>query len=363
MAADRHIPSLDGLRGFSITLVVLAHLQGVRGVPAFLSTSVFDRGQLGVRFFFVVSGFLITRLIADEIESTGWLSIKLFYIRRVLRIFPAFYAYLAVVALASALHWLDIPLHNLAFAATYTTNYLLDGRWETGHLWSLAIEEQFYLIWPITIVTVGMRRAVAGAAALMALAPYALLALFLHGAGPYLLATQTFPFAFDALAAGCVLGGALPSLLASPVFASAIASPYGELVGALVNRPRRRQSPLCALSRGCPAGHHARHRLCGGPLHPDRRLARRPCAGVASARLGGKTQLLALSLAAALPQPLSRDAAADVPHQPRLRDGVCERVVYVDRASAEPAARAIPSGGYRASDGYFGFSGGVQNLM
>jgi peptidoglycan/LPS O-acetylase OafA/YrhL len=199
-------------------------------VPAFLSTSVFDRGQLGVRFFFVVSGFLITRLIADEIESTGWLSIKLFYIRRVLRIFPAFYAYLAVVALASALHWLDIPLHNLAFAATYTTNYLLDGRWETGHLWSLAIEEQFYLIWPITIVTVGMRRAVAGAAALMALAPYALLALFLHGAGPYLLATQTFPFAFDALAAGCVLGGALPSLLASPVFASAIASPYGELV-------------------------------------------------------------------------------------------------------------------------------------
>jgi peptidoglycan/LPS O-acetylase OafA/YrhL len=75
-----------------------------------------------------------------------------------------------------------------------------------------------------------MRRAIAGAAVLMALAPYALLALFLHGAGPYLLATQTFPFAFDELAAGCVLAGALESLLASRAFASAIASRYGELV-------------------------------------------------------------------------------------------------------------------------------------
>ncbi|HUK32777.1 MAG TPA: hypothetical protein VLV86_02635, partial [Vicinamibacterales bacterium] len=100
-AADRHIPSLDGLRGLSIGLVVLAHLSGVRGAPNFLSSRAFDHGQLGVKIFFVVSWFLITRLIADEIGNAG----------------------------------------RLSFPATYATNYVLDGRWETGHLWSLAIEE------------------------------------------------------------------------------------------------------------------------------------------------------------------------------------------------------------------------------
>ena len=232
MANDRHIPSLDGLRGVSIALVILAHLAGVRGAPAFLSyRPLFDHGLLGVKVFFVVSGFLITRLIADEMADTGRLSLKLFYIRRVLRIFPAFYLYLGVVALASALHWLDIPLHNLAFAGSYTINYIIEGgRWETGHLWSLAIEEQFYLIWPFTIALLGLRRALTGAAALAVLAPYALLALFLHGAGRYMVATRSFPFAFDAIAAGCVLGGALELFLARPAFLRAIASPYGGLV-------------------------------------------------------------------------------------------------------------------------------------
>ncbi len=230
MSSHRHIPSLDGLRGVSIALVVIAHLQGTRGVPAFLSSPLFDHGQLGVKIFFVVSGFLITRLIADEIDGTGGLSLRLFYIRRVLRIFPAFYVYLGVVAIASALHWLDIPPRNLAFAATYTMNYVLDGRWETGHLWSLAIEEQFYLIWPFTIVALGLRRALSGAALLAVVAPYALLALFLHGAGRYVLATQTFPFVFDGIAAGCVLGGALETFVRRDGFRRAIASRAGGLV-------------------------------------------------------------------------------------------------------------------------------------
>src|SRR5215204_4069012 len=131
----RTIPSLDGLRGISIGLVMLAHLKGTTGVPSLLSTPLLDHGTLGVRIFFVISGFLITRLIVQEIEQTGRLSIRLFFIRRALRIFPAFYLYLAVIALASSLHWLDIPASNLMFAATYTMNYVLDGRWETGHLW------------------------------------------------------------------------------------------------------------------------------------------------------------------------------------------------------------------------------------
>jgi peptidoglycan/LPS O-acetylase OafA/YrhL len=229
MASDRHIPSLDGLRGISIALVLLAHVRGTRGMFA-VPSSLFNHGQLGVTCFFVVSGFLITRLSVDEIDRTGGLSIKLFYIRRALRIFPAFYVYLAVVAVLSALGWLDLPFRNLAFAATYTMNYVLAGRWETGHLWSLAIEEQFYLIWPATIAVLGIRRALAAATALAILAPYALLALFLHGAGRYLLATQTFPFVFDALAAGCVLGGCLRTFVSNARFRRAIASPFGGLV-------------------------------------------------------------------------------------------------------------------------------------
>jgi peptidoglycan/LPS O-acetylase OafA/YrhL len=219
---DRQIPSLDGLRGISIVLVMLAH--------AFPWSRLLDHGVLGVKVFFVVSGFLITRLIVGEIEQTGRLDIKLFFIRRMLRIFPAFYVYLAVVALVTSLHWLDIPVHNLVFAATYTMNYVAEGRWETGHLWSLAIEEQFYLIWPFAVLMLGLRRALSGAAVLAVIAPYALLALFLHGAGRYMLATQTFPFAFDGLAAGCVLGGCLDTFMKRPAFARAIASRWGALV-------------------------------------------------------------------------------------------------------------------------------------
>jgi peptidoglycan/LPS O-acetylase OafA/YrhL len=231
---DRTIPSLDGLRGISIALVMLAHLADTRNAPAWLSSPVFDHGVLGVRVFFVISGFLITRLIFDEIALTGRLSLKLFYIRRALRIFPAFYVYLAVVALASSLHWLDIPGRNLAFAATYTMNYVLDGRWETGHLWSLAVEEQFYLLWPFTLYALGGRRALMLAALLAVTAPYGLLALYVHGAGPYLLATTTFPLVADGLAAGCVLGGWLETWLRNDRFRRAIASRWGECVPALV---------------------------------------------------------------------------------------------------------------------------------
>jgi peptidoglycan/LPS O-acetylase OafA/YrhL len=240
------IPSLDGLRGLSIALVILAHLQHTKAFPASLSSPWFDHGVLGVRIFFVVSGFLITRLIVQEMQRTGGLSIKLFFIRRALRILPPFYVYFAVVVLASALHWLDIPARNLLYAATYSINYVVvDGRWETGHLWSLAVEEQFYLLWPLTIRMLGLRRALLMAATVALAAPYGLLVLFLHGSRVYLLATTTFPFVFDGIAAGCLLGGYIERLRASPWFMRLISNRGGAL------------APLAILGLDC-IDHHSR---------------------------------------------------------------------------------------------------------
>jgi peptidoglycan/LPS O-acetylase OafA/YrhL len=226
----RTIPSLDGLRGVSIILVMIAHLQDSRGTPGWLRWGVFDRGLLGVKVFFVVSGFLITRLILEEIALTGRLSLKLFYIRRVLRIFPAFYVYLAVLAVLCVAGIFDVPAGNFLFAATYTMNFVEHGYWETGHLWSLAVEEQFYLLWPFTIVALGSRRALVVAALMAVLAPYALLALYLHGASVYMVSNTAFPLAFDGIAAGCVLGGVLDLLLRGTAFRRAIEHPLGDVV-------------------------------------------------------------------------------------------------------------------------------------
>jgi peptidoglycan/LPS O-acetylase OafA/YrhL len=247
----RTIPSLDGLRGISIGLVVLTHLQNTTGLPTVLLSPLLDHGLLGVKIFFAISGFLITQLIAQEMKDTGQLSLKLFYIRRALRIFPAFYVYLAVVAVVASLHWLDIPPRNLLFAATYTMNYVVDGRWETGHLWSLAVEEQFYLAWPWTIRALGMRRALLLAAVLAVGAPYALLILFLRRSSVYVLATVTFPFVFDGIAAGCVLAGSLSTLLKSERFKAAISSRYGEVV------------PLAVLGLDCLDHHSAVYHAAG----------------------------------------------------------------------------------------------------
>ncbi len=230
-ADERKIASLDGLRGVSIALVMLAHIRHTRGWPVILSSPLLDHGILGVRVFFVISGFLITRLIAQEVERTGSLSVRLFLIRRALRILPAFYVYFAFVAIATSLHWLEIPRSNLLAAASYSINYVVvNGRWETGHLWSLAVEEQFYLLWPWIICMLGMAYALRMAGLLAVTAPFGLLILFLRGSSHYMLATNTFPFVFDAIAAGCVLGGTWDTVRADTRVSRALSSRVGGLV-------------------------------------------------------------------------------------------------------------------------------------
>jgi peptidoglycan/LPS O-acetylase OafA/YrhL len=117
-------------------------------------------GELGVHVFFVISGFLITGLLMEELALSGRISLSRFYLRRTLRIFPAYYAYLAIAFLAAVAGWVQLAPHDLMHGLSYTSNYYPSRSWFLGHTWSLSVEEQFYLLWPALVVLTGPRRAV-----------------------------------------------------------------------------------------------------------------------------------------------------------------------------------------------------------
>ena len=202
--ASSRLTSLDGLRAISIALVVLGHLDGTRGFGR-LNLGIGDYAYLGVDVFFVISGFLITSLLISELETTGRVSLKLFYARRSLRIFPASYTYLAVVSLLWLWGSIHLKAADLWYSLTYTVNYLPERSKEIGHLWSLSVEEQFYLLWPLTFVTLGPRKATWAAAWVIVVAIFARAAnrFFLIGTPYYDL--HMFPMVADSLAMGCLL--------------------------------------------------------------------------------------------------------------------------------------------------------------
>ena len=148
--AARHVPELDGLRGIAI-IVVLIHHQ--------LTTVSLKGGFLGVDLFFVLSGFLITGLLLSEFEHTGSISIRNFYMRRVLRLGPALALYLiacVIVAYYTQLIGVQRQLKLIAYVLLYSTNWRMAFDWDpvldpTSIIWSLSIEEQFYLVWPLLL--------------------------------------------------------------------------------------------------------------------------------------------------------------------------------------------------------------------
>lgn len=108
---------------------------------------------LGVHVFFVISGFLITTLLLREHEATGRISLKGFYIRRAWRILPAYYFYLAVILALAAAGALKLTPAAFASAALFLWDYWPQAdAWFLAHLWSLAVEEQFYLLWPAVLL-------------------------------------------------------------------------------------------------------------------------------------------------------------------------------------------------------------------
>jgi peptidoglycan/LPS O-acetylase OafA/YrhL len=145
--SDVRYRQLDGLRAVAVTLVLYAH---------FFATDGSYWGHIGVRLFFVLSGFLITRLLLDAREAAEFepaAALKSFYIRRALRIFPPYFVMLGFVWLAN----LEESRRVLVWHGLYLSNfwYALRNEWTPWvlcHTWSLSIEEQFYVIWPLIIL-------------------------------------------------------------------------------------------------------------------------------------------------------------------------------------------------------------------
>jgi peptidoglycan/LPS O-acetylase OafA/YrhL len=202
-----HRPQLDALRALAVFTVLADHFWAA--LPSF--------GQLAVQLFFVLSGFLITSQLLDAREALGASPppqarrrlIGHFVARRALRIFPAYYALLLLLFVV------DAPgvRRDIVALAAYATNWLQAlrndwGGWPTAHLWSLAIEEQFYLVWPLLAVLLPRRAlpwALAIAIGLAPLARGAVLAAAAPAAEPPLALWVLTPAVFDALGGGAVL--------------------------------------------------------------------------------------------------------------------------------------------------------------
>lgn len=142
--------SLDGLRGLSILIVLLAHF----GVNHFLRPySLFIDSSIGVHIFFVLSGFLITTLLLKEKTKNGQILLKQFFVRRILRIIPVCYLFLFALIILNS--WYQLKIEPLDFAASFLffKNLPIGNSVFTAHLWSLAVEEQFYLTFPFLLAS------------------------------------------------------------------------------------------------------------------------------------------------------------------------------------------------------------------
>ena len=202
----KYVPALDGVRCFAVLTVAMYHFH------------ILAAGWIGVQVFFVLSGFLITTILLDAKARHADTYFRRFYWRRTLRIFPLYFGYLAVAAIAFALFAVPMAWPDLwGWLVTYTSNFSRMFVYDKGteffvHFWSLAVEEQFYVVWPTVIFLLslaGIRRLVV---ALLVGVPLMRLALGLW------LVAQGFPdervarvvgvftfSQFDAFAAGAAL--------------------------------------------------------------------------------------------------------------------------------------------------------------
>lgn len=198
------MPSLDGLRAISIAMVLLGHLSGTHGF-ARVNLGVGDYAHLGVVVFFVISGFLITTLLMNEFKHHGAISLKLFYARRSVRIFPASYGYLAVITLLCAFNIVQLSWADIWHGLTYTMNYAPVRSWQVGHLWSLSVEEQFYLLWPFAFSVLGAKKGGWAAFSVLIIGVLARIANRVLLIGTPLHDLEMFPMVADSLATGCLL--------------------------------------------------------------------------------------------------------------------------------------------------------------
>lgn len=198
------VPCLDGLRAVAILLVLLAHAGKTQGFPFSAQVhKAMEQGGIGVDVFFVVSGFLITLLLLREQQKAGRISAYRFYQRRCLRILPAYVAYLVVLTGMACFALVNLRGSDWWGALTYTVNWRVDPHWEVGHIWSLSLEEHFYLLWPLLFL-LGGRWAWRFAWACIVLMPLTRLLMWAWWTDAAPVETSTLT-RLDTIAVGCVL--------------------------------------------------------------------------------------------------------------------------------------------------------------
>jgi peptidoglycan/LPS O-acetylase OafA/YrhL len=196
--SKQRIPSLDGLRAVAILMVILRHALRRRQLPHALFPLA-RYGGFGVSVFFVISGFLITALLLKEHEKTGTISLRKFYARRAYRILPAS----SVVILLIAVFWHDtVGPRNLLCSLFYVQDFNPQASWPLAHMWSLAVEEQFYFLWPFLLLTFFRHRGKVAMAAVVIAPLFRATSGFM---GFHHAEARWFPSAMDGLAMGCLL--------------------------------------------------------------------------------------------------------------------------------------------------------------
>jgi peptidoglycan/LPS O-acetylase OafA/YrhL len=241
---QQRILGFDGLRAFAVVAVILQHI----GFYSFLekekligaSALPLVHGTTGVQIFFVLSGFLITKLLLQELAHTGSISLRDFYIRRCLRIFPVYYLVVGLTVLMHILGTGVMKWKSLPYVLTYTYNFIPQPAYSAilGHTWSLAVEEHFYLVWPLVFLLLVQRHS--GALFVSALVFFfssILIKLFADASGG--LTRAYFVDRWTVVAGGYIAAGAALSLLLGRLPGNAswkrlLANPLSLVLGVLL---------------------------------------------------------------------------------------------------------------------------------
>ncbi len=210
-ALSRVIPSLDGIRALAVLCVIWGHgAASIEQTPLVSHLRSFlPSGYFGVQVFFVLSGFLITTLLVRERQKSGRIAIGAFYRRRAYRILPALWVYLLVLVALIAFGVIGRsgeigPRDFFAALFFYRNYYPTDGSWWTGHIWSLSVEEQFYILWPLLVILLPRAIAIRVLVVGVIVSPVIRVVTYLlpHGDLQIALAFHTRA---DALMVGCLL--------------------------------------------------------------------------------------------------------------------------------------------------------------
>lgn len=212
--SDARLPPLDGVRGLAVLIVIIHNSAWIAGESRLfllkLAGAIAATGWIGVQIFFVLSGFLITGILLDTKGAPAFF--QSFYLRRILRIFPLYYVVITVVIviaphLAWSPAWADAIRHSHRWAYWfYLQNWVTTspGIEALSHTWSLAVEEQFYLLWPLVVWSADRRGLTVVCVVTILVTPFIRLALRLSGMDQSV--AYVFTIArWDALAAGALV--------------------------------------------------------------------------------------------------------------------------------------------------------------